>query len=189
MTTSTDALGAVELASVARGFTVLDAVAKRARVSVVVAEPVSPGKFLLVFVSDIDSVNEALDAALSAAASTTIDSLCLPAVHPALALALRTGSCDAPGHEAALGVVEVMHVIAALRAADAALKSVDVTLTSLRLANALGGKAWFSIAGALADVEAAIDVAATEADGALIETAIIAQPQAEARGFFFAQKR
>ncbi|HVE81255.1 MAG TPA: BMC domain-containing protein, partial [Myxococcales bacterium] len=43
------ALAVIELDSIARGFVVADALLKRARAKIGLAEPVSPGKFVLLF--------------------------------------------------------------------------------------------------------------------------------------------
>ena len=70
----------------------------------------------------------------------------------------------------------------AILGADAACKRAPVQLIELRLARGLGGKAFFTLTGALADVEAAIEAAqdrVQQASGLLLRTEVIARPHGE----------
>ena len=79
-----EALAVIETASIARGFVVLDAVVKKAPVTVKVARPVSPGRFLLVFGGGVEVTLEGVEAARSVAGSDVVDELFLAGAHPAL---------------------------------------------------------------------------------------------------------
>jgi microcompartment protein CcmL/EutN len=180
---SLQALAVIETQSIARGFVVVDAVVKKAPVTIKVARPVSPGKFLLVFGGGVAATLESIEEARSVAGSDVVDELFLPGAHPALLPAIDRALVMAAGES--VGVVETATVAAAVLAADAALKAVDVAVLRLHLALGVGGKGWFTIAGALADVEAALDaVKASARPDRLVGVELIAQPHPEVRGFF-----
>jgi microcompartment protein CcmL/EutN len=177
-----EAVVVVETGSIARGFVVLDAVVKRAPVSVKVARPVSPGKFLLLFGGGVEATAEGLEAARAAAGSDIIDELFLPGAHPALLPAID--QVVVPHRGEAVGIAEFATVAAGVRAADTALKAVDVSVLRLHLALGVGGKSWFSLAGPLADVEAALGCVRADAHpDRVVGLELIAQPHAEVRGF------
>ncbi len=177
-----EAVAVVETASIARGFVALDALAKKAPVTVKRAGPVSPGKFVLIFGGDVEATRESHQAALEVAGSGLLDELFLPGAHPALLPAIDQALAPAPGD--AVGVVELSTVAAAVLAADVALKAVHVAVVRLHLAVGVGGKGWFTLAGALADVEAALAaVRSTAREDRLVAVELIAQPHGEIRGF------
>jgi microcompartment protein CcmL/EutN len=176
------AIAVIETASIARGFVVADAAVKRAPVTVKVARPVSPGKFLLVFGGGVDVTVESLEAARIAAGSDVVDELFLPGAHPSLLPAIEAALVPAAGE--AIAFVETNSVASTIAAADVALKAVDVVVPRMRLAVGLGGKGWFSIAGTLADVEAAVSAVRQSAHpDRLVAIELIAQPHPELRGF------
>jgi microcompartment protein CcmL/EutN len=81
----------------------------------------------------------------------------------------------------AIGVLETSTVASALAAADLALKTANVDLLDLRVANGLGGKSFFTLTGEVSDVRAALTAAArqAEAGGHLLRQVVIAQPHPE----------
>jgi microcompartment protein CcmL/EutN len=180
-----EALALLEVASLARGVVVADAVAKRAAIQLIFCEPVSPGKYLILFAGGVGEVEESQAAGAAAAGESLVDRLFLPQAHPQLLPAIRAGSRGFP-HEAAeepAGLLELHSVAAALRSADAACKAAEVRLQLLHLARGIGGKAWFILRGDLTSVEAAV-LAATEAagEGLLAGAEVIARPHGDLRG-------
>jgi microcompartment protein CcmL/EutN len=149
------ALAVLEVGSIARGLFVADALVKRARVRTLRADPVTPGKYLLVFVGPEEETKESLDAALDAAGTEALDSLLLPGVHAAIVPALD--GLPAARVNGALGVLEMHTVAATLLCADAALKAAEVKLVALHLARGIGGKGYVVFTGAQESVEAALD--------------------------------
>lgn len=182
---SSDALALLEVASLARGVAVADAVAKRAPVELLFCEAVSPGKYLIVFAGGVAEVDEAQAAGAQAAGEALLDRVFLPQVHEQVVPAIRAGARGSPhaSAEETAGLVELHSVAAALRAADAACKAAEVRLQLLHLARGIGGKAWFILRGALESVDAAV-LAATEAagEGLLAGAEVIARPHASLRG-------
>lgn len=177
-----EAVALVEIASIARGYVALDAIAKRARVSVKLARPVTPGKLVILFGGDVASAAESLEAAREVAGSLLVDELFLPFAHAALLPALDGAVAPEPGD--AVGVVEIATVASTLRAADVALKACDVAVARVHLALGIGGKGYFVIAGPLADVEAALEAVRGEISvDKVVGIELIAQPHGEVRGF------
>ena len=180
-----DALALLEVASLARGVVVADAVAKRASIELIQCEPVSPGKYLILFAGGVAEVEESQAAGAAAAGEALVDRLFLPQAHEQLLPAIRAGA-KGFAHEMAeetAGVVEVHSVAAALRSADAACKAANVRLQLLHLARGIGGKAWFILRGTLESVEAAVQAATQAAgEGLLAGAEIIARPHGDLRG-------
>lgn len=177
------ALGLLELESLARGVVVADALVKRAAVHIAIAEAITPGKYLLVFTGPEAEVDESFQAAREAGGALVIDALHLPHVSEALVAVVLGAAPEKVAPHDAVGIVELHTVAAAIRAADVALKAATVRLTHLQLARGIGGKGWFTLAGAQADVEAALEAAAA-AVGAevLVTTELIQRPHPELRG-------
>ena len=149
-----DALGLYELSSIARGHVVTDAMCKRSPVELVLARPVSPGKYLVLVIGAVADVDEAMIIGKDAAGDALVDVLHLAQVAPELIRALRGKRDDID--DRAMGVIETLSVASALLAADAACKSANVALIALRLADGIGGKAYFTVQGEQHDVEAAL---------------------------------
>jgi microcompartment protein CcmL/EutN len=157
------ALALLELDSIAAGIEAGDAMAKRAPIDVIRAGTVHPGKYLILVGGAVADVEEALDAGREVGASSVLDVVFLPNVHPELVAAIRGKRRPAAGE--ALGVIETATVAAIIEAADAGLKGARVRLLELRLADDLGGKGYLLFDGPLADVEAAVEIGAARIAG------------------------
>jgi microcompartment protein CcmL/EutN len=183
MTAPGPALALVEVASLARGYVILDALVKRARVSVLWHREVSPGKTVILFGGEEEATLEAHQAALATSATTLLDDLLLPQAHPLLWDGLANRFAPRRGDAAA--VLELATVATTLLAADAALKATPVALCKLRLAAGIGGRGFFILAGALDQVQAAAaagrDIVKPER---LVGCEVISQPHAEVWGIF-----
>jgi microcompartment protein CcmL/EutN len=174
-----EALALIELTSIARGHRVADAMLKRAPVALLRADWVSPGKFLVLVEGAVAAVEEAFRAGIDAAGDRVVDRLFLPQPHAALWEALA-GETNSATEIESLGIVETTTVAATLLGADAALKVAVVRLIELQLGRGIGGKGFFTLTGALADVEAAVEAAVGILDAALLQaTQIIAAPHAD----------
>jgi microcompartment protein CcmL/EutN len=152
-----DALGLVELDSIARGYKVVDALVKKAPVTVLEANLVEPGKFLILFVGPVAEVKEAFAEAVEVAQDSCLDRLLLPLVHPDVLRGLA-GEVDRTSPDT-VGVVEGRAVSSTLVACDRALKEANVALAGLRITPALGGKAYFVLKGLQHDIEAGLEAA------------------------------
>lgn len=173
------ALGLIETSSIARGIVVADQMVKKAPVTMVLARPVSPGKHLVLVTGEVADVGEAMRAGLESAAHTLVDRLELAQVAPELLAALRRHP-TLPEPERAVGIFETFSVASTIFAADAACKAAEVTMAELRLADGLGGKAYFVLSGEQADVEAALSAAErATATGLLLARELIPRPHAD----------
>ena len=132
--------------------------AKRAPIDVIRAGTVHPGKYLVLVGGAVADVEEALEAGREVGASSVLDVVLIPNVHPELVAGIRGERRAAAGE--ALGIIETATVAAILEAADAGLKGARVQLLEIRLADDLGGKGYLLFDGAVADVEAAVEIGA-----------------------------
>jgi microcompartment protein CcmL/EutN len=168
------ALGLIETSSIARGIVVADAMVKKAPVELVLARPVSPGKHLVLVSGAVADVGEAMAAGVETAGATLVDRLELAQVADELLRALERHAVHAAG---AVGIFETFSVASTLLAADAACKAATVVLSEVRLADGLGGKAYFVLAGEQADVEAALFAAERiTPTGLMLARELIARP-------------
>ncbi len=175
------AIGVLELDSIARGMIVADALVKRAPVTIALAEPVTPGKYLLLFHGGVAEVEESFRAGEERAGASLLDRLLLSQAASPLLRALETAP-DAPWTDS-VGIVEAHTVAATLLAADTALKRADVRLVRLQLAKGIGGKGYFTLCGSLDQVQAALEGAAAAVAPELLQTVeLIEQPHPELRG-------
>jgi microcompartment protein CcmL/EutN len=169
------ALALIELASIARGYPVADAMVKRAPVTLTDCRPISPGKFLVLVIGEVAAVDEAFRAGLAIAGDRIVDRLFLPQAHAQLGPAVR-GTIRAAAIES-FAAVETTTVAAAIVAADAAVKAANVRIVEMQLGRGIGGKAFFTLSGSLAEIEAAVEAAAGVIERALlVATEIVAAP-------------
>ena len=179
-----EALGLLEIDGLPRAVRAQDAALKRAPVEVLACAPVSPGKVVLVLAGAVAPVEEALAAADEIAGKSRLDKLFLPGVHPAI-LAALAGAEGRANPAAAMGLFELTTVASAILAADAAAKTAPVVIGRLHLAAGFGGKAWFTVLGELADVEAAAAAVQAIAAERLRDYEVIPAPHEELeRGLF-----
>ena len=195
VTSGGPALGIVELRSIARGVVAADAALKRSPAVLLGSRPVSGGKHLVIVRGGVAEVEEAMIAARAAAAEQRLDHLELamadgqvwPVVAslgqaPGTASALLVPGWDRDPTAEAVLIVETTTVCAAIAAVDAAVKIADVVVCDVRLAQEISGKAFFTLAGALAAIDAAADAARDAAGDRLVLLERIAQPAPELRG-------
>lgn len=169
-------IGMIELSSIAAGFLAADAMLKAGDVKLYLSRTICSGKYMVVVAGDASSVESAVGAGIEAADGCLIDSFVLPRIHPDVLVALGRTQVTPP--DGALGIVESFNVATLLRAADAMAKSATVTLLEVRLAMALGGKAFVTLTGDVASVQAAVNVGrevVAEA-GMLVNAAVISRP-------------
>jgi microcompartment protein CcmL/EutN len=172
---SDPALALIELASIARGYPVADAMVKRAPVALADCRPVSPGKFLVLVTGQVADVDEAFRAGLAIGGDRVVDRLFLAQAHPLLGPAV--GGAIPPAAIESLAAIETTTVAASILAADAALKAAAVRVVEMQLARGIGGKAFFTLSGPLAEIEAAVEAATGVIDRTLIvATEIIPAP-------------
>jgi microcompartment protein CcmL/EutN len=172
-------LGMIETSNVVRGIEAADAMLKAAEVRLVLNRSICSGKYIVLVEGDVGAVRSSVAAGADRAADALVDDMVLPHVHEAIVPAL--GNVCQPQQLDALGIVETFSVASMIEAADGAAKTSPIGILELRLAMALGGKAFLTFTGTVAAVRAAVDNAAAiaAAKGMLVQTTVIAQPRPE----------
>ncbi|HLB58649.1 MAG TPA: BMC domain-containing protein [Bdellovibrionota bacterium] len=152
------AIGMLELSSLARGVLVVDAVVKRAPITLHAGEAVSNGKYILLFSGDVSSVEESLQAGVAVAGEYLVDQVFLPQIHPQVTSFLISPKRDFLIDS--LGLIETISAATIIYVADAVCKTSTVNIVDLKLAKGIGGKGFLLFSGNLADVEASLDAGA-----------------------------
>lgn len=152
-----NAIALLEFETVTRGLVTADAMVKRAPLTLLRCGSVEPGRFLVLVGGDEAAVDEALIAGRARGGDELRDVVHLPNIHPDVLASLAGTRRPTPPE--ALGIIETATVPAAIAAADAALKGVDVALIELRLADGLHGKGVVLLGGDVTAVEAALEIA------------------------------
>ncbi len=176
---SFDAIGVIELSSIAMGFQVTDAMLKAASVELLMSRTVCPGKFTVMVWGDVAAVEASVNVGIEVGQGYLVNDLVIPNIHPQVFPAI-TATNQIPD-PAALGVVETFDVVSTILAADASVKAADVTLCEIRIAMAIGGKAFYSVTGDVAAVEAAVEAgtAILEGKGQIVYRVVIPRPREE----------
>jgi len=170
-----NAIGIVELSSIAAGYLAEDAMLKAADVEVLIARTICPGKFLVIVGGSAAAISASLDAARNVASGYLIESLNIPNIDRQVFPAL-SGSVELPkNYNRALGIVETFSATPIIEAADAAVKAADVTLFRVHVSMAVGGKGYFLVNGDTSAVNAAVDAAVEQIKetGMLVNKVII----------------
>lgn len=174
-----DSIGLVELTSIAAGFQVADAMLKAADVEILLSRTICSGKYMVLVGGDVAAVTASVDAGITAGNGSVIDTFVIPNVHSSLFPAI--GGTSRVESLEALGIVEAFSVASLIEGADAAAKAAKVQLIEVRLAMALGGKAFVSMTGEVAAVRAAVDAGAAiiAEKGLLVNKVVIPAPRRE----------
>jgi microcompartment protein CcmL/EutN len=174
-----NSIGLIELGSIASGMQAADIMLKTSEVEILVSRTICSGKYMTLIAGDVAAVNSAVSNAVDNIGFGVIDSFVIPNVHSTIFPAIA-------GHNEiemleSLGIVESYSVASLIEGADAAVKTAKVKLVELRLAMALGGKAFFSVTGEVAAVTSATEAAAQiiSEKGLLVNKVIIANPRQE----------
>jgi len=174
-----NSIGLIELGSIAAGFEVADIMLKTADVELVLSRSICSGKYMVLIRGDVAAVQASVRAGSQIGHFSIIDTFTIPNVHEAIFPAL--GGTNKVEALEALGIIESFSIASLIEAADAAVKSANVTLIEIRLAMALGGKAFVTMTGTVADVRSAVEAGAAvvAAKGLLTNKVVIARPRPE----------
>ncbi len=173
-------IGLIELSSVAAGFAVADAMLKAAKVQLILSRSICSGKYMIMIGGAVAAVQSAVEAGAAAANGYLIDQFIIPNVHADIFTALGRSQVPEPG--GALGIVESFSVASLIEGADAGAKAANVTLLEIRMAMALGGKAFFTMTGDVAAIQAAVQAAkqVIAKRGLLVNAVVISRPHPDA---------
>ncbi|EAX2675625.1 propanediol utilization microcompartment protein PduT, partial [Salmonella enterica] len=104
------AIGILELTSIAKGMELGDAMLKSANVDLLVSKTICPGKFLLMLGGDIGAIQQAIETGTSQAGEMLVDSLVLANIHPSVLPAIS--GLNSVDKRQAVGIVETWSVAA-----------------------------------------------------------------------------
>ncbi|NQT60183.1 MAG: BMC domain-containing protein [Bacteroidetes bacterium] len=178
-----DVIGVLELSSIANGFKTLDSVVKESPVTILKAEVLNPGKYLIIITGDVASVESAMDAGIEVAGGSLIDHILLTNMDEQVIPSIN--SCHSPVEWDAVGFLETYSVAAAVEAADRSVKEANVHIVEIVTGNESGGKAMLKISGTIGNVDAAMSSAVTlvRDKGQLCSNVIIPRPHGDVKGF------
>ncbi len=177
--TDMNSIGLIELSSIAGGYEAADAMLKASEVELLLSRSICSGKYIVMVGGDVAAVRASVDAGKLTTSGMVIDTFVIPNVHknvfPAIAGTAQVELLEA------LGIVESFSVASLIEAADAAVKTARVELLEIRLAMALGGKAFVTMTGEVAAVRSAVDAGAAVCSerGLLVNKVVIPNPRKE----------
>ncbi len=174
-----NSIGLIELGSIAAGYEVTDAMLKAADVELLLARSICSGKYMVMVRGDVAAVEASVEAGSRAGNFSLVDRFVIPNVHESVFPAL-SGTARVEALEA-LGILESFSVASLIEGADAAAKAAAVRLIEIRLAMALGGKAFVTLTGSVAAVRSAVEAGAQVIGrkGLLVNKVVIPQPRPE----------
>jgi microcompartment protein CcmL/EutN len=178
-----------EFTSIADGVFVADLIAKGAPVTAITTGTSHPGRYIVLVAGDTASVMVANDIVDDAHVGTVVDHMFIADIAPAVADAMVADTAAVTINAEACGVVETASVASTIEAADAAVKDADVSLSCIRMADGLGGKAFFVVDGSIGEVTSSVDAATERAGGRLIRSVVIPQLTDEIRADLLVSSR
>lgn len=171
-----NAIGLLELTSVARGIEATDLMLKAADVELLTSRSICSGKYMVLVRGDVAACAASVQAGAEVGRETVSDHIVIPNLHeevfPAISQSTTVGKVEA------LGILEAFNVPALIEGADGAVKAAQVHLLEIRLAMALGGKAFCILTGSVAATRAAVEAGKLSIGekGALTSWAVIPSP-------------
>ena len=174
-----NSLGLIEMTSIAAGMQAADIMLKTSNVELILSRTICSGKYMVLIGGDVAEVQSAVDSAVNQTEFAILDTFVIPNVHPDIFPAL-SGHSNVEMLES-LGILESFSVASLIEGADAAVKSSNVKIIEIRLAMALGGKAFCTLTGEVAAVTSAVDSGAKVISdrGLLVNKVVIANPRKE----------
>lgn len=174
-----DAIGLLELVSIAKGVEATDLMLKASDVDLLMSRSICSGKYLVLVRGDVAACEASVSAGEAVGREMVADSVVIPNLHEQIFPAMSQSSLVEAVE--ALGVLEAFDVAALIEGADAAVKAAEVRLLEIRLAMALGGKAFCILTGRVAAVRAAVEAGSLVIGekGLLTSWAVIPAPKDE----------
>ena len=172
------AVGVIELKSIAKGVEATDAALKSAGITLISAHPACPGKYEIILTGTISNVTAAVEHVRERYDERMVDYSIMGRIDEQVITALfGTQTAEKKG---SLGMIETYSAASAIKAADIAVKTAKVEVFELRVSRGMGGKGVVLITGEVGDVTAAVEAGAAhaEAQGVLTGTSVIAAPHA-----------
>ena len=174
-----NSIGLIELSSIAAGMQAADIMLKTSEVTLILSRSICSGKYMVLIGGDVAAVQTSVDAGIKNLDYAVIDSFVIPNVHEDIFPAIS--GHNKVDHLEALGILEAYSVASLIEGADAAVKASNVQLIEIRLAMALGGKAFCTLTGEVAAVTSAVEAGAyiIGQRGLLVNKVVIPSPRPE----------
>lgn len=171
-----NAIGFVELNSIAKGMEVADHMLKTANVQLMLSTATCPGKYITLIYGDVGSVENSIKAGKAMGKEFVIDDLMIANVDEQIFLAM-TGSTSIE-KIGAIGVIESLAMASLIVAADNCTKASGVQLIELRLGSGIGGKSYVVMTGDVSEVNASMEagIESIKESGNLVYYAVIPAP-------------
>lgn len=170
-------IGLLEMKNITKGILVADVMLKSANVELIMAQPLCPGKYVVMVAGDVGAVQNAVSSGKAAGdPKNVVDDLVLSNIHSGVLEALSPGT-NAKTIKS-LGIIESRSIASAVLAADVAAKSAAVDLLKIRMARFMGGKAVVFLSGETGSVTAAVRAGSNsiQEKGFLIDQLVISSP-------------
>ena len=161
-----NAIGMVELTSIARGIETSDFMVKAAQVELIRSSTVCPGKYIIIIAGDTGDVKASMAEGIRQGGESVVNTLLLPNAHPQLIPAISMTTQPPAG--GAVGVLEFYSIASAITAAN-------ITLIEVRIGYAIGGKGFVTLTGDVGAVREAVAAASRDAE-LLVGTSVIPRP-------------
>ena len=173
------AIGIIELKSLAKGIEATDAALKSAGIRLVSAHPSCPGKYEIILTGAIADVTAAVEHVKGRFDDRVIDAAIIGRIDEQVITALF--GTQAGEKVGSLGIIEAYSAASTIKAADIAVKTAKVAIHELRISRGMGGKGMVLVTGDVGDVTAAVEAGAQHAkdQGLFCNSAVIAAPHKE----------
>lgn len=148
------AMGMLEYKTVSTGILAADLLVKQARVEIVKAQIVCPGKYIIIFRGEIGAIQGAIETVKITYPEKLLDSFLLGNPHESIFSAIY-GRRDIK-KIGVLGILETRSAAAIFVAADEAVKTADIRLIKIRVASGMCGKSYVFLTGEVAAVQTAV---------------------------------
>lgn len=145
----------IEVNSIAAGIEAGDEMLKSAAVSLVSAQPVCSGKYIVIVRGGVSEVKSSVEAGKAIASTYLVDSVVIPNVNEYVFSAIACSS--EPEKLQSIGVIETFSLTSSIMSADAAVKAASIELIEVRLGRGLGGKSFVVLTGDVSAVKYAVD--------------------------------
>lgn len=169
----------VELKSIPVGIATADEMVKAAKVELLIATPVCPGKYIIVVSGNVGSVESSMKTGVETAGSFLIGNYIINNVHEMIPSAL-SGTVEIETIQA-IGAIETITAMTSIMAGDTAVKASNIKLIEIRIAKGLGGKGFLIFTGDVASVQSAMRACESQLKegGEIISSCVIPSPNKE----------
>ncbi len=167
------AIGFIELSSIAKGIEAADAMMKMAEVELLHTQAIPRGKYTILIGGEQAEVEQSLAAGVQIADAWLLGHFIIQNVHDSVLPAMRAR--QSVENLEAVGVIETKDAAASIYAADAAAKKAAIKLIEVFPGKGAGGKGYVTLTGEVGSVRAAVTagIESIKKEGSLISWVII----------------